>query len=439
MNLKSIFIFLPHQIKSFLFNFISYFTYLKRYSGKFNDYLAFFLTNNDVSFLNENSTVNITEEVKILYDINHSKPIKDFDIIDKVRLKEMIKKNNYYELISYKQSLNTSGTSGSALLIPVSNDFLKYKFASSFFFKEIHNSGIKIKSASFIGQVIFPLNQKKPPFWIESKYTNQLIFSQYHLNQENVIYYVQALIENNIKTIHGYPSTISILSQLILDLGIQNTINDLSLVSITLGSESLSIRQRSLIEGVFKCKVYNFYGQTESVADIFECEKGKLHINESFSFVELIDNKNGYFNLVGTQLKNTKFPLIRYDTGDLVVYNPEEKCKCGRKSRIISEIIGRNEDFLILNDGRRIGRLDHIFKDSFAVVESQFIQHEKGKSKLLIVKSKEYKQSDEDNIKDNINEKLGFDFNVEIKYVDTIQKSKNGKLKQVVNKITLLD
>lgn len=433
MDIKSIFINLPQPIKSFLFYFISYFTYLKRYSGRFHEYLSSFKINNDVSLINENSIVDIKHEIKLLYNLEYPKPIKDFPIIDKATLKIMLNRTNYYDGISFTESLNTSGTTGSALLIPVSKEFLKYKFASIFYFKEVHNSGLEIKSASFIGQVFFPLDKKKPPYWIKSHFTNQLIFSQYHLNEKNVIHYVHALIKYNIKTIHGYPSTISILAQLIIDKGIQNTIDKLSLVSITLGSEALSQRQKSLIESVFKCNVYSFYGQTESVVDIFECEKGKFHINERFSFVELIDNKDGYFRLIGTQLKNSKFPLIRYDTGDLVVYNPEEKCSCGRKSRVISEIIGRNEDFITLNDGRKIGRLDHIFKDSFAVVECQFIQKEKGKSELLIVKSKEYKQSDENKIIKNIQQKLGFDFEVEIKYVQTIPKSKNGKLKQVIS------
>ena len=141
------------------------------------------------------------------------------------------------------------------------------------------------------------------------------------------------------------------------------------------------------------------------------------------------------YRLIGTQLKNNLFPLIRYDTGDLIKHDPKETCKCGRRARVIKAVLGRNDDYIVLDDNRKIGRLDHIFKDSLNISEAQFVQKEMGSSLLYIVRNKNYTYLDEQNIIKNVKEKLGDDFQLKIKYVDKIKKTLNGKLKQVVNLI----
>lgn len=431
--ITKIFLRLPYFLKQIVFSFISYKTYKERYSGNFKEYISFFFKDSDLS----SNTVLITPDkyISLLYDVKTPKTIDKFKVLNKEKLKEKLKEVDYYNNINFDKSLNTSGTSGAALKIPVTKDFLQYKFASFYSFKKLHHCGINKKTGTFIGRVFLPINQKKPPFWIASKYTNQIIFSQYHLNSKNVKLYLKAIKYYNLISLHGYPSTMTNFADLILRNNLQDYARGLNLKNISLGSESLSVHQKRLIEKTFDCRVISFYGQTESVVDIFECEKGSMHINESYSFVELIDNGNGYYRLIGTQLKNEVFPLLRYDTGDLVSYDPNYKCSCGRKSRVIKEIIGRREDSITLFDGRKIGRLDHVFKDSYAIVEAQFIQTEKGKAKLLIVKGKDYEDYDELKIRQNIQEKLGKDFIIKIEYTNKIEKTSNGKLKQVISSL----
>ena len=45
----------------------------------------------------------------------------------------------------------------------------------------------------------------------------------------------------------------------------------------------------------------------------------------------------------------------------------------------VFKIDGRSEDYLLLNDGSKVGRLDQIFKDLVDIVEAQFIQKKKEK------------------------------------------------------------
>jgi phenylacetate-CoA ligase len=391
---------------------------------------------NDISQLSDSSDIIATKEIQILYGYDGVRKISDFDIIDKQMLKKMISNTSYYKKISFKDSLATSGSTGNPLQVPIDSEFLKYKFASFYFFKEIHGSGIKTKSGNFFGRKIFSINQEKPPFWIYSLFTNQLLFSQYHLNEKTIEFYIKSISKYKLKTIHGYPSVLVIFSELVRKSKLISELHNLKISNITVGSETLNDNQRKFIEDTFNCPVFNFYGQTESVVDIFECEKGSLHVNEAFSFVEFLKTEdNMVYQLVGTQLKNKKFPLIRYNTGDLVEYDPNFVCSCGRNSRVVKKIIGRDEDFLILRNNSKIGRLDHIFKNTENIIESQIIQKKKGEAIFKIVKSDFFMDKDQMILERNIKEILGDDFSFSINYCDSIQKSKNGKLKQVVNLI----
>ena len=425
-------------LKSVLFQLVSLKTYLERYTHKFNYFLKIFSNNNSFGKYNLNSEILIDYELSILYDkpLNSKVKISEFPLINRELLKLRLKNSDYYNKVKFNRSIKTSGTSGSALIVPVTLDFLKYTFASFYFFKSIHNSGIKIKSGNFFGRVLFPISKKNAPFWFYSFFTNQLLFSQYHLNSDSVLNYINAIKKYKLQTIHGYPSVLVIFSEFVRKSKLITEIHDLKILNITVGSETLSDNQRKFIEDTFNCPVFNFYGQVEGVVDIFECEKGSMHINEAFSFVELLKTEDKMvFQLVGTQLKNKKFPLIRYNTGDLVEYDPNFVCSCGRTSRVVSKIIGRDEDFIILKNNSKIGRLDHIFKNTVNIIESQIIQRKKGEAIFKIVKSKLFIDKDQMTLERNIKELLGDDFLFSFDYCDNIQKSKNGKLKQVVNLI----
>lgn len=56
---------------------------------------------------------------------------------------------------------------------------------------------------------------------------------------------------------------------------------------------------------------------------------------------------------------------------------------------------GRLEDYFILKNGAKIGRLDHIFKDLIMVREAQIYQEYSGKIEMRIVKREEYSDKDE--------------------------------------------
>lgn len=169
----------------------------------------------------------------------------------------------------------------------------------------------------------------------------------------------------------------------------------------------------------------------EGVANISQLEDGRFRVDEDFSFVEFVKKDFGQHQIVGTSLTNFAFPLIRYSTGDLATLSESDK----NGWRCVKDIDGREEDYVILSDNSRVGRLDHIFKDVTKIKECQFIQNEIGALDLIIVKSHEFDQNDERQVKKYVHSYLGDKIKLSIKYVDKIKKTKNGKLRFVISKL----
>ena len=89
------------------------------------------------------------------------------------------------------------------------------------------------------------------------------------------------------------------------------------------------------------------------------------------------------------------------------------------------------DDYIITSDGRKIGRIDHVFKGANGLKEAQIIQQQRGKIKINIVKET-YEELNETDLILKCKQRLGPDFHVTIDYVDHIPRGKNGKFRAVI-------
>jgi phenylacetate-CoA ligase len=237
--------------------------------------------------------------------------------------------------------------------------------------------------------------------------------------------------------IHGYPSSVYLIAQGFKKHG--KKLN--SLKAIFTASESLYDFQREVIEDAFQVKVYNWYGNTEMCANIVECDKGRLHLKLEHSYVEILDENNnpvkpgGKGRLVCTAIGNRAFPLIRYDIGDIVTLSKEEKCVCGRGGIIIASIEGRKEDYIVTKDGKKIGRLDHLFKDTLGIKQSQIVQTEVGKITINIVLEDNFSKKDINLLTNEIFLRFGNGIDYEIKVVNEIPRGANDKFRFILSDI----
>lgn len=282
-------------------------------------------------------------------------------------------------------------------------------------------------------QLVVPAQQKRPPFWVHNWSMRQLYLSSYNLSAEFIPYYVEALRKFRPAYLLGYSSTLYFLA----DECARQRIRDLRFKVILTNAEALYEYQRARIEEVFQTPVRETYGMTELAAAASECEQGRLHWFPEAGYIEVLDlDEEGVGDLVVTGLINQDMPLIRYRVGDRVRLAPKgASCPCGRKLPLLGRVEGRKDDILQTPDGRRLGRLDPIFKSGLKVREAQIVQERLDLVRLLIVPAEGYNRHQEEMIRDFLRGRLGDEVTLEIEHVDRIPRGPNGKFRAVISRI----
>lgn len=130
----------------------------------------------------------------------------------------------------------------------------------------------------------------------------------------------------------------------------------LQLSSVWTGGETLTPAVRRLVQASFGgARVINSYGASEFLTLACECSRGAMHLNADWAILEPVDTQYqpvepGRFGSTTllTNLANHLQPLIRYDIGDRVRFDPRP-CGCGSSLPVI-EVEGRTDDSLLLHD-----------------------------------------------------------------------------------------
>jgi len=367
-------------------------------------------------------------------DIRSLKDIELLPLLDKQTVRSNIK--NFYP--DNLRELNfamvkTSGTTGTSLSFPLTIDAEREQWAICWRYRGQFGLDRNTWYAHFYGKSVVPITQNKAPFWRVNYPGKQILFSAYHMNASNLRFYVGALNKFKPPWIQGYPSLLALLSDYILS---ENIVLDYVPKVVTIGSESLLIQQKEKIEKAFGAKCRQHYGMTEAVANISECIHGRLHVDEDFAYTEFLKNDTDNYNIVSTGFSNKGFVLIRYMLGDIARINANDnKCPCGNSGRIVDSIDGRKEDYVLLPDGTKIGRLDHILKDMREIRECQIVQSTRKSIVFRIVKASGYSEHDEKKLLSEAVKRLGSELNIGIEYVDKLERSKTGKLRFVVSGI----
>ena len=261
----------------------------------------------------------------------------------------------------------------------------------------------------------------------------QLLFSGYHMNAENLSAYIDELRRRRPPWLHGYPSLLALLAMHLIDAG---TDLGYEVRWVTTGAENLLPHQVAMIDRAFGVQPIQHYGLAEGVANISQCELGGLHVDEDFAVVEFIPiDHGGLHTIVGTNVTNLAAPLLRYDSQDLAFIPRGGSCSCGRPGRVVERVDGRLEDYVVLRNGARVGRMDHIFKDMVNVHEAQIRQAVPGEMLVRVVRGREYTDADERMLLEEAAKRVGSDMTVEIEYVRALPRTRAGKLRFVLSDV----
>jgi phenylacetate-CoA ligase len=330
------------------------------------------------------------------------------------------------------RTVHTSGTTGGGLRFGTTLRAVQEQWATWWRYRRWHDIRRSTWCGLFAGRMVVPAAQRRPPFWRYNLAGKQLLFSGYHMSPANLPAYVAELRRRKPPWLHGYPSLLSLLAGHVLENGVDF---GYPIRWITIGAENLLPQQAAVIERAFGVRPRQHYGMAEAVANFSECDQGRLHVDEDFAAVEFVPIGGRQFRVVGTNLTNPVTPLIRYDVLDVVTIDDETECSCGRPGRIVSSVDGRHEDYVVLSDGARLGRMDHIFKDMIRIREAQIRQEQAGEFTIAIVKGRGFSADDEERVALEVSKRVGNRARFSIDYVESLPRTRTGKLRLVVSEV----
>jgi len=263
-----------------------------------------------------------------------------------------------------------------------------------------------------------------------------LMLSSYHLTQERLPEYLDALERFRPDLLHAYPSAALQLAGYLESAGRTWT---LPLRAVLCGSERLTIPQKRLLERVFHCRVYRWYGHAERVVMAGEGTTSELlYFFPQYGHVEFgPPDDQGLREVIGTSFHNFAMPLIRYRTGDFVRLADETHGPRELPYPAAVAVVGREQEYLVTATGRTVSMTafnmhDETFDDLYAV---QFFQEEPGVAELRYVPGPRFNGSRLATIDRRVRQKLGDDFRVSYRAVTEVEKTPRGKHKWLVSRL----
>lgn len=334
------------------------------------------------------------------------------------------------QLIPY----HTSGSTGKALDFYWTRHNLQFYWATVWRGRKRFNIHKGDPHLNFTGKLVVPLKQRTPPYWRYNSFLNQYMLNMQHITPQKIKDIVNFINEKNFLFYVGYPSIINTFVQLIAEqqLKIQQAPQ-----YIFSSAERVYTYQQKAIEQVLpQSKIIEHYGFSENAASASKCIQNVYHEDFELGHLELFNPQmttNGQTGIMlATGFQNYAMPFIRYEIGDTATFSSSE-CTCGLKSQVITDIEGRNEDYILTPEGGRIMRMDYIFKDTSSIAECQVIQKEPYSIVLKIVRRTNYKQETEKELRKNIKELISPTLKVSFEYVSEIPRTKSGKFKAIIS------
>ena len=327
---------------------------------------------------------------------------------------------------------HTSGSTGAGLRFSTTVSAIREQYAVWWRYRGWHGLEHGAWCGHFGARSVVPTSQKVPPYWRYDRPGRRVMFSGYHMSESRLGAYIDELRKRRLPWLHGFPSTLALLAAHVVEHGVDLGYD---VRWVTVGGENLLAGQAEVMARAFGVRPIQHYGLAEAVANISECERGRLHVDEDFAAVELLPEPTGRgYRIVGSNFTNLATPLLRYDTGDLVTID-EEGCDCGRPGRVVAAIDGRQEDYVELGNGARVGRMDHVFKDMTNIREAQIVQRRAGELDIRVVRGGGYSESDERELLREMVKRVGKETVVGVRYVDHLERGPGGKLRFVVSEI----
>ncbi|RJQ51132.1 MAG: phenylacetate--CoA ligase family protein [Nitrospiraceae bacterium] len=242
--------------------------------------------------------------------------------------------------------------------------------------------------------------------------------------------------------IHGYPSSLALIALRMLEKGIK----DVKPRLVSTSAELLHQKQRERINAAFGISLYDRYAARECGNIAWECDRHDgYHINIDTAVVEIVrDGKPAGYGETGdvivTNLHSYGMPFIRYRIGDIGSVS-DRACSCGVEMPLMRTVEGRDEDFIILKDGRLMspmmvtGTLDYVP----GIRQFRVVQESMDVIDVFLAKGDGFAPGAVDKAQESLREIFGSGVELRCSAVEDIPRESNGKVRAVVSKVFVRD
>jgi phenylacetate-coenzyme A ligase PaaK-like adenylate-forming protein len=331
--------------------------------------------------------------------------------------------------------VGTTGTTGASLHVSYTEAEARRNW--SFHMRRWAWAGVRPRSprVTFFGSRVIPPERRVPPFWTHNLAERQTLASIFHLSESNAPHYIRFLNGQRGKVLEGFPSVLAILAEFILKSGCS-----IPMRVVFTDGEPLFPQLRDSIEQAFTTRVFDLYGNTELCGLIQECEKGRLHVQPDYAYLEILDEDNhpvapgqeGF--LVWTGFVNETMPLLRYRIGDRGCWDTDQSCACKREFPCVTPTITRDSDILRCPDGRIFSprALNQALKGAKTLRFCQIIEEQRGHVLVRGVASDPLASDDVMTIRQNLQQILGKSVSVSAMLADTPIVRPGGKIPLII-------
>lgn len=261
----------------------------------------------------------------------------------------------------------------------------------------------------------------------------KMIINAFNCSESDYKRWVQIYNKKKPWLLFGYANSMGAFAKYILD----KSISVVKPKAIVTSTEMLFPEVRRNIELAFGQKVHNSYALREMWAVASECKQGRLHIFTDICNIESVQDESGINHLLLTIFDNEAMPLIRYDTDDTGSILDGE-CPCGSEFPLMDLKVGRQLDFIIGPNGKRIDPyfLYYLMYEIQGISKYQFYQKSHLSIELKIVKNRLFSNETITHIKKvekELKKKLSNDLVFLIKEVNDIRPGRTGKHKFIIS------
>jgi len=385
-----------------------------------------------------------TQGYKELWEENNFHPqkfksLEDLSLIPFITkdiLREDVDKFTNHKLQKMRK-ISTGGSVG----IPLGfyqqrkNVFIEKAFIHDIWSRKCDKISLKTKSTILRGRNIKGIYDYDP--------MNGLILSSFEITPPNVQIFIEQIEKYKTPILQAYPSALYNMANMMKEHGwrINHTFK-----CLMFGSESLYDFQKEIIKDVFNTDISHWYGLGEKIALAGICKfSDKFHIYPQYGMAEILDKndhpvKEGQVGeIIGTGFWNYATPFIRYKSMDFAELGAPHCSECALNYQLLNRIEGRLQEYIVGKNHKLIALtgvsiICGKFKD---VYQFRFFQDTVGKIKFKYIKKENIAEVNETLIHDNLKSKLGNEFEIDVEPVDVIERTKQGKLKYLDQKLDI--